>query len=324
MPRRVTALVPNYNGRELLATVIGSLLAQTYPDLEIVVVDDGSTDGSAALVEATWSGRVRVLHSHHHPRGFASTVNRGLVATESEYVALINSDVELAPRWVATLVATLDADPSAASATGKTLMADDRGRIDGAGNMMRWSGAAERRGHGEPDAGQYDEPGPVISACAGYALYRRSALAEVGAFDEAFGAYYEDVDWGLRAQLQGFGCRYEPAAVAYHVGGATYGESPRLVRLQRRNQLQMIARSYPGSVLVRRAPQILAGQAILLYRAWRTGGLAPYLLGVLDAALALPSALRARRTRPAALPGTATGIAPLMASERSALRSLRR
>ena len=325
MARRVTALVPNYNGRDLLATVITSLLAQSYADLDVVVVDDSSTDGSADLVGATWPNRVRVLRGHgDHPVGFAATVNRGIGATDSEYVALVNSDVALAPDWVGTLVAALDADPSAASATGKTLTANDRGVIDGAGNAMRWSGAAERRGHGEPDTGQYDEPGAVISACAGYALYRRSAFAQVGTFDEAFVAYYEDVDWGLRAQLAGFGCRYEPAAVAYHAGGATYGAGPGLNRLQRRNQLLMIAATYPAGMLFRRAPQIVAGQAILLYRAVRTQSLAPYLFGLLDAVRALPSALRTRRFRPAALPGAATRLAPLMASERSALRRLRR
>src|SRR5581483_4843135 len=114
------------------------------------------------------------------------------------------------------LVGCLDAHPEAGSASGKTLVYSNRQVLDGAGNLMRWSGGAARRGYGERDCGQFDSPGEVISACAGYALYRRSAFDLIGDFDEDLVAYYEDVDWGLRAQLAGLRCRYDPAALAYH------------------------------------------------------------------------------------------------------------
>src|SRR5581483_135853 len=175
--------------------------------------------------------------------GFAVTANRGIAAASTEYIALVNTDVELEPSWLGLLVAALDAHPAAGSASGKSLSSADRTVLDGAGHTMSWSGAANRRGFGEPDRGQYDEPGPVISACAGYALYRRSAFEAIGTFDASYIAYYEDVDWGLRAQFAGYDCWYEPRAVAYHAGGATHGVSPRFERLRQRNQLVTVLKN---------------------------------------------------------------------------------
>ena len=98
---------------------------------------------------------------------------------------------------------------------------DDRSVIDATGDTLRWSGIALQRGQGSSIAWPDHWPERVFSACAGAALYRRSAFEEVGLFDEAFFAYLEDVDWGFRAQLAGHGCAYVPTAIAYHVGSAT-------------------------------------------------------------------------------------------------------
>ena len=221
MDPRVAVLVPNYNGIDLLPKLVASLQAQTYADWHLIIADDASTDASVALVTERWPD-VTVLAQPIN-RGFAANVNSGLRAVTAEYVAILNSDVELEPDWLHWLVWTLDGHAGAASATGKTLLAGDHTVLDGAGNQMRWSGAATRRGHGSVDRGQYDSPCEVISACAGFALYRRTAFDAVGLFDEDLVAYYEDVDWGLRAQLAGLRCRYEPRALAYHVGSATHG-----------------------------------------------------------------------------------------------------
>ncbi len=293
MKPRVTVLVPNYNGIGLLEGLIASLRAQSFDEHRLIVVDDGSSDGSVPYVRRRWPS-VEVLEGTTN-RGFAVTVNRGLSATDSEYVAILNTDVELEPDWLELLVATLDRYPRAAAATGKTLASHDRSRLDGAGDQLRWSGGATRRGHGALDRGQYDQPEEVISACAGFALYRRSAFDVVGLFDEGLIAYYEDVDWGLRAQLAGYSCRYEPRAVAYHVGAATYGQDPTYLRRQRRNQLLVVLKCYPAAALALRWPQIVVGQLILIARGLRDGTAGLQLLAIADAARAAPRFMARRR-----------------------------
>ncbi|MGO9903936.1 MAG: glycosyltransferase family 2 protein [Solirubrobacteraceae bacterium] len=289
---RVTVLVPNYNGAGMLRGLISSLLVQSFGDYRLIVLDDGSSDGSEAYVRRLWPA-VEVMHEPTN-RGFAATVNRGVRAATSEYVAIVNTDVELEPDWLELLVETLDRHPGAASATGKTLADPDRERLDGAGNQLRWSGGATRRGYGVLDRGQYNEPGEVISACAGFALYRRSAFEVVGVFDEVLVAYYEDVDWGIRAQLAGFSCRYEPRAVAYHVGSATYGLDRSYLRLQRRNQLLVVLKCYPLSALAMRWPQIILGQLVLLGRGVRDGTAGLQCLALVDAVRAAPRFLAKR------------------------------
>jgi len=232
---RVTLAILNYNGRELLDVVVPSVLALRGADCaRVMVVDNGSTDGSREHIRASWP-TVEVLEISHNI-GVAAALNRAVTASDSELVALLNNDIELEPEWLTDLSHALDAHPEAASASGKLLRFHDRSTIDAAGDLMLWSGAVINRGYGMRDEGQFDQPQAVFAACAGAALYRRSAFEVVGCFDESFFAYLEDIDWGMRAQLAGFSSRYVPTAVGYHVGGATtrlrkgfYG------RLQRRN-----------------------------------------------------------------------------------------
>src|SRR5579875_3688521 len=134
MPR-VTVLVPNFNGRALLDVVIPSVRAQSYTDHAILLVDDASTDDSVAHVAATYP-EVGTLRAERN-RGFAATVNLGIRHCRTELIAIVNTDVELAPDWLGALVAALDVHPEAGAATGKTLMYDRRDVLDGAGHTMR-------------------------------------------------------------------------------------------------------------------------------------------------------------------------------------------
>jgi GT2 family glycosyltransferase len=290
----VTAVVLNYNGRELLDVILPSLDAQTYPHLTVTVLDNGSSDGSAAYVRERWPhARVVALPENV---GVAAALNRGLETVETELVALLNNDIELEPRWLELLVAQLRTHPEAASASGKLLRFDRRDVIDAAGDGMRWSSAAFNRGAGEPDRGQFDRPEPVFSACAGAALYRRSAFDDVGLFDEDFFAYLEDVDWSLRAQLRGHASRYVPGAVGYHMRGATTGGARNRYRvMQRRNQVWLVVKNYPAGAIVRRAPGILLLNAGLALQDARQGGLTSTLRGWWAALRGLPRMLHKRR-----------------------------
>jgi GT2 family glycosyltransferase len=290
----VTAVVLNYNGADLLDIVMPGLECQTYAPLAVTVVDNGSSDGSAARVRERWP-HARVIEIPENI-GVARALNRGVEETDTELIALLNNDVELEPRWLEELVATLAQHPEAASATGKLLRFDERNLIDAAGDAMRWSSACVNRGAGERDEGQYDSPEAVFSACGGAALYRRSAFDDVGLFDEDFFAYMEDVDWGLRAQLRGFAARYEPAAVAYHKRGATTGKSIGRYRVfQRRNQIWLVVKSYPLGMLVRHLPGIALLNAGLAIQDLRDGVFVSTLRGWWQALTGLPRMLHKRR-----------------------------
>ena len=305
----VTAIVLNYNGAELLDVVIPSLERQTYPHLSVTLVDNGSTDGSADRVRARWPW-VRIVEIPQNV-GVAGALNRGVLESDTELVALLNNDIELEPDWLERLVAGLLQHPEAASASGKLLRFDERTVIDAAGDVMRWSSAVANRGAGETDAGQYDRPEPVFSACAGAALYRRAAFDEVGLFDEDFFAYLEDVDWSLRAQLQRRGSWYEPAAVGYHKRGATTsGSLDRYRPLQRRNQIWLVAKDYPGRMLARHLPKIVLLNLGLALQDMRQGALRKTLRGWWEALRGLPAVLRKRR----AVQGTRTADARYLAS----------
>jgi hypothetical protein len=290
---RTTLVVFNHNGRELLDEFLPSVLAQDVPAL-VLLVDDGSSDGSLEHVRARWPD-VPVL-ALEGGRGIAATFNAGLRACQTELIALLNNDVALDPGWLRTLEATLDAHPRAASATGKLLRARQPEVIDAAGDVLMWSSAVTGRGCGERDHGQYDASQEVFAACAAAALYRREAFEEVGPFDESLGSYLEDVDWGARARLAGYGCRYEPGALGRHLRGATTGRSrSRFVRLQRRNQLLVILKFAPASALARHAWKIAANQLLVGAAAVRDGMVADQLWAWGQVARALPATLRTRR-----------------------------
>lgn len=294
MTAGVTAIVLTYDGRELLAEILPSLAAQQHPLARVIVVDNGSSDDSADYVQREFPHFE--LLSLPENIGVAAALNRGLALVETPYVALLNNDLELDPAWLGHLVQTLEAHPEAASATGKMLSFHQRDRFDGAGDKLMWSGAATHRGMGELDQGQYDQAEAVFSPCAGAAVYRRAAFEDVGPFDEHFFAYQEDVDWGLRAQLAGYTARYEPQAVAFHMGGATTRrEWGRYTALQRRNQVLVVLKNYPAAALFKHAVKILLYQAGWVLSSARNGELRRHLGALGQVVLALPRVLRQRR-----------------------------
>jgi GT2 family glycosyltransferase len=229
-------------------------------------------------------------------RGFAAAVNVGIESSTAEFVALVNNDVELEPGWLEIAVDALDRHPGAGSVASKLLEWSRRNVLDGAGDLVGWDGYCVRRGKGERDRGQYDGSPWVVSACAAAALYRRGALDDVGSFDESFFAYIEDVDWGLRAQLAGWDCIYEPTAVAYHVGGQSSSRIDGFELFQcHRNIILMMVKDFPAPALIAFAPWAVARRVGSLLRAYLRGDGALLLHAWKAAARELPGALEARR-----------------------------
>lgn len=296
MPSRdVAAIVLNYDGRALLEVVLPSLARQTHPDMRVTVVDNGSSDDSLEYLRASWPD-VEVVEIPENV-GVAAALNRGIQATRSTYVALLNNDLELDPDWTVRMVEGLEVRPDCGAVACKLLSYRQRDRIDAAGDEVTWAGTARRRGSGEIDAGQFEEPCEVFAPTAGAALYRRTALEDVGPFDESFFAYFEDADWGIRAQLAGYRCWYLPRAVAYHMGSeTTKGErDPFYFALHRRNELALVVKDLPARQLVRRSPHIARHQLGQLVISARDGMLAVHLRALGRALAALPGWLRSRR-----------------------------
>ena len=239
-PTRVSAVIPHWNRRDLLKTLLENLREQDRPFDEIIVVDNGSTDGSAELAEDYGSRAIRLATN----QGFAAAVNRGIEAATGDWIAILNNDVTLDPAWLATL---LEQKADALFATGKILSAADPRIIDGTFDEISRGACALRCGAGKPDSTYWNHPRPIRFAPMTAALFRRDLFYEVGLLDESFGSYLEDVDFGLRCAARGRSGVYLPGAVAYHVGSATHGAwKSDTVRLLSRNQILLAVKHFRG------------------------------------------------------------------------------
>jgi len=274
----VTALIPTYNQRDLLETLLRNLRRQTRPPDEVLVIDDGSDDGSAAV--ASQSG-ANVLEMGMNT-GFCRAVNRGIREANGDYLAIINNDVELDEAWLERLVADLEAS-GASFAAGKLLRAGSVSIIDGSHDEISRAACPWRCGEGRNDGPLWSEPKAISLASFTAVLFRREVFSELGLLDEAFESYLEDVDFGLRCAGAGRGGRYVPEATALHRGSATLGAwNPRKVRLLSRNQLLLVAKHYPRYWWVRLGWPVLVGQLLWGGVAFRHGTGWAFLRGKLD------------------------------------------
>jgi GT2 family glycosyltransferase len=282
---RTAVVVPNWNGVRWLPGLLDSLAAQTRAPDEVVVVDNGSTDGSLALLAERGVRTVPLSRN----TGFAYAANRGIELVSADAVALVNTDVELEPDWLERAVAALE--PEVGSVATKMVLLDDPDVLDDAGDELRRDGVAHQRGHGKRDDGRFSVAGEAFSACAGAAVYRRAAVLEVGGFDERLFSYLEDVDLGLRLRLAGWRCVYVPA-VARHARHGSSGQLERSVDAWvARNTLLLVAKAFP----LRWIWPVAYRQLSWTREAAREGRLREHLRGLAMAAPVLPAMLRERR-----------------------------
>jgi GT2 family glycosyltransferase len=282
-------IVPNWNGRRWLAQCVQALSEQTRPPAEIIVVDNGSSDGSLSLVDGA-AVPARTIRLERNT-GFAFAANRGIEAARTEAVALVNTDVVLAPDWLERMLATLERDAGLAAVACKMLQMGDEGQLYDAGDILRRDGVCEQRGRFEPDDGRFDRPGDVFAPCAGAAVYRRTALVSVGGFDERLFSYLEDVDLGLRLRLAGWRCAYEPAVAVHAGGGSSWQLRPPVEHWIARNTLLLVAKAFP----LRWLPYVAYRQLGWAWHALLERRLRWQLTGALAALPLLPAVLRERR-----------------------------
>jgi len=246
----VSVIVVSWNGLEHLPVCLTSLLRQTLAGVEIIVVDNGSSDGSAELVQERFGAAVRLLAQSEN-LGYSGGLNVGLRAARGRHLMALNSDTEVAPECLAALADAADRFPDAGSLAPKILSFYDRHVIDNVGHLLYADGMTRGRGRLEPDRGQYDREEEVIVASGCAVLLRRAMLADVGLFDEALFAYCDDTDLGLRARLAGWSCRTVPRAVVYHKYSASSSAySPLKAFLVERNRAWVAIKCLPAPLLV--------------------------------------------------------------------------
>jgi GT2 family glycosyltransferase len=289
----VAVIIVNWNSGPLLARCLEALSAQTLRPDRLVVVDNGSDDGSPAA--ARQHSRVELVEAGRN-LGYAGANNLAVRQLDDvEWIALLNPDAFPEPGWLAGLLDAAASHPDHASFASHMVKAEDPGTLDGTGDVYYASGWASRRDHGRPVA-QVRRSEVVFASCGAAALYRRSAFLEAGGFDEAFFCYFEDVDLGFRLQLRGHRCRYVPAAVVRHVGSAAKGRhSAFAVYHGHRNLVWTFVKNMPGPLLLCYLPLHLAFTlvAIAWYSLRGMGG--TILRAKWDALRGLPRVLRQRR-----------------------------
>ena len=313
-------MVVNWNRRELLRACLNSLARQSHTSFEVAVVDNGSTDGSAALVEEMAKAfPVRLLLiANGENRGFCAANNQGIFSSDSELVALLNNDAEAEAGWLEALEHATRQSEDVGMAASKILVWEDPTRIDKCGHLIYPDGQNRGRGAGQTDRGQFDRIEEVLwpDGCA--AMYRRAMLEDIGGgFDEDFFAYADDAELGLRARWAGWRCIYTPQAVVKHHRGATLGlGSPRRLTLIERNRVLLVVKLFPWSLLWANSAFLLARVGAGMWAAVRNRGEMrhyPGMGGKFSAGVAL------LRGTAAALP-----LIPAMLRKRRALRPKRR
>jgi GT2 family glycosyltransferase len=250
----ISVIVVNWNQKELLRACLRSILAQEGVQFEIIVVDNGSTDGSVEMVEGEFQGEqldasVALIRNAQN-RGFCAATNQGIWGSKGDFIALLNNDAEAGPDWLKALRGAFERRPEIGMAACKILTHENPRRIDKVGHLIYLDGQNRGRASGEWDHGQYDRVEEILwpDGCA--AMYRRTMLDRIGGFDEDFFAYADDAELGLRAQIAGWKCLYIPDAVVRHRRGATLGlRSARRLELIERNRLLLAAKLFPWSLL---------------------------------------------------------------------------
>ncbi len=257
-----TIVIPNYNGINYIEQCLESIYAGTVPDVEVIVVDNASTDGSAEIVKKKFP-QARLIRNSENT-GFSAAVNQGINMSVTPYVILLNNDTRVEKTFVRELERVLDNDREKRifSASAKLISLYDREKTDDAGDFYCALGWAFARGKGK-DPALYDKDCEIFAACAGGAIYRRELLSaeRVGLFDEEHFAYLEDIDIGYRAKIHGYKNSFAANSIVYHAGSAVSGSRHNAfkTRLASKNSVYLVYKNMPLLQIVINLPFLAAG-----------------------------------------------------------------
>ncbi len=254
--RSVTVLILNYNGRKYLKQCLDSLFTTDYPKFKMIVIDNGSIDGSVEFVRLNYPNVQVIKHNRNY--GYACAYNRVIDAVQSEYIALVNNDILVNPSWLRDLMSHVDNDDIAAM-TPKMKFFHDRTRINAAGGECDLYGVGWNKGNGEVDIGQYNTVQEVFYGNGGALLIKKSVWREVGPFDERYFIYGEDLDWCWRARLKGYRIIYVPSAEVFH---NWRGSGTPMVYLLEKHWVSTVLKNYSLKTLIQLMPKYLAIRAL--------------------------------------------------------------
>ena len=280
MPKasEVTIIIPNYNWKQLLENCIATLERQTCTDFKLLVVDNGSADGSADVTSRVLDMDMIVLPEN---TGFCGAVNVGIRHTKTPYFILLNNDTEAEPEFVEALLCGIRRSERIFSCGAMMIDYHNREVIDNAGDYYTALGWAVARAKGKKCC-DYENERKVFSCCGGASIYRTEVVQKIGFFDEKHFAYLEDVDMGYRARIHGYENRYIPQAKVFHVGSATTGTryNEKKVFLAARNSVYLIYKNMPVLQLILNLPLILLGILVKALFFLKKGFAGEYLKGI--------------------------------------------
>ena len=254
----VSVVIPNFNGIAFLDSVLASLEGQTLSNFEVILVDNGSTDGSCSFVTANYPWVHLIELSENF--GFCGAVNAGIRAAKAPYVLLLNNDTEVKEDFVEEMLAAIRRHKNAFSCGARMVQYHDRDRLDDVGNYYCALGWSFARGRGK-DIHAYETEDKIFSACAGAAIFRKKIIEKIGYFDEEHFAYLEDTDIGYRARIYGYENWYAPKAIVYHVGSGTSGSryNQFKTRYSSRNNIYLIYKNMPLLQIILNLPFLAVG-----------------------------------------------------------------
>jgi GT2 family glycosyltransferase len=239
----VSIVVICWNNKRYLADCLASVLSQTYPDIEVVLTDNASSDGSAEYVRQNFPS-IKVIQNERN-LGFAEGNNVAMKQAKGKYVVTLNPDTKVDERWIEELVKVAENDKRIGSCASKVLFLNNPKRIDSVGELILRTGDAMGKGFYSIDSGQYDEQEEIFGVTAGAGFYRKRMLNEIGLFDKDLFTWYEDVDLMWRIRLTGWKCIYVPSAIVYHHHSGTVDDlNPMKIYHLHRNKLYVIFKNY--------------------------------------------------------------------------------
>ena len=305
---QVSAVIVNFNGAAFVEAGVGSVLATSYDPLEVVFVDNASSDGSCELVERTFGHDPRLTIVRNEAAvGPAVGRNVGLEHAQGDLIVFLDNDVEVNPEWLGPLVQLFDDQPAVGVAQPKLLRLSDRASFDYAGDLLSPTGFLVERAAGAIDHGQFDYQAEILSGKSAALAARREVCTAVGGFDGSYYMYLEETDFCWRAWLAGWDVVFTPVSTVYHAYGSARKSAQRSYRYEAqwtryhacRNYVRTLVKNLGARALVRVLPLHVAawcaiGVAFAVRGRWRDAMYVGRALGW--CAMHLPTMWRARRS----------------------------